>query len=302
MSVSFPTGVFGAQIPDPPLDMATPYWPNLIFSAAGIAVAIVALGYAILVAGRAHSALPLVVYLSGGISALILEPALDVNGGCWWPRIGGWDLYTVYGTPIPAWAVAAYFWFVGGQALLIWQALERWPSGKTVWRCWLAVIGTNFLLETPGLLMGVYAYWGQQPLKTPWGLPLWWLPVNACMPLVPATIVYLLRHRLTGVRLLLAIPLVPLGAGAAEGAASGPAWLVLNSADVPWMLTQIAGVAVFVLAASLVWAIAGVVDQRSALAAEVPNASDQAAGTEPEPAGGAVAADGTEPAGAGALV
>jgi hypothetical protein len=276
------TAALPAVIPDPPLHMATPYWPNLIFSGAGITVATVVLGYAILVSGRTRSPLPLLVYLSGGISALILEPALDVNGGCWWPRIGGWDLYNVYGTPIPAWAVAAYFWFVGGQALLIWQALDRWPSGRTVWRCWLAVIGSNFLLETPGLIMGVYRYWGQQPLETPWGLPLWWLPVNACMPLVPAAIVYLLRHRLTGVRMLLAIPLVPLGAGTAEGAASGPAWLVLNTADVPWVLTQIAGLAVFGLAASLVWAIAGAVDQaaptRAATGAAAPDEAFTPAG------------------------
>jgi hypothetical protein len=246
-------------ISDPPVDMVTPQLPNFVFSVAGITVAVLALGYSLMLCRRLATPLPLVVFLSSGIAAVILEPALDANGGCWWPA-GGWVAYHLYGMPIPVWAVAAYFWFVGGQAVLIWRAMVRNPNSRTVWRCWGAVIGSNFVLETPGLILGVYQYWGQQPLKTPWGLPLWWLPVNACMPLVAAMLMFLLEPQLTGWRMLAVIPLVPLGAGAAEGAASMPAWIVLNTSDVPWIAAQLGGFGVFVLAATLVWAMASVVN------------------------------------------
>ena len=239
-------------IPNPPLDMRTPATTDAIFSSISVLLAVAAVAYALVLWKRERTAIPVLIVLGGGCAALI-EPIVDVNGGCWWPRHGGWVAFHLFGTPVPIWAVAAYFWFVGGQAYLAWRVLKRYPTRQTIWKLCAAVAFVNFLLETPGLGLHIYKYWGHQPLN-PYGWPLWWAAVNVGLPLVGAMLVYKLEPLLTGWRTLLVVPLIPMGDALANGATAWPAWLTLHS-NWPMPLAQVAGIAVFALAALFYWSM-----------------------------------------------
>jgi hypothetical protein len=65
-------------------------------------------------------------------------------------------------------------------------------------------------------------------------------------------LVYKLEPLLTGWRILLVLPLIPMGDALANGATAWPAWLALHS-NWPMPLAQVAGVAVFGLAVLFYW-------------------------------------------------
>src|SRR5437763_1740307 len=92
-------------IPNPPLDMRTPATTDAIFSTVSVLLAVAAVAYALVLWKRERTVIPALIVLGGGCAALI-EPIVDVNGGCWWPRHGGWVAFHLFGTPVPIWAVA----------------------------------------------------------------------------------------------------------------------------------------------------------------------------------------------------
>jgi hypothetical protein len=65
-------------------------------------------------------------------------------------------------------------------------------------------------------------------------------------------LIYKLEPLLTGPRLLLVLPLIPMGDALANGATAWPAWLALHS-NWPMPLAQLAGIAVFGLAGLFYW-------------------------------------------------
>jgi hypothetical protein len=201
---------------------------------------------------RDHTPVPL-LFMLGGALCILFEPVVDVLGMCWFPRINQWVGLEVFGRPIPLFMWPVYSWFVGGQAFLFWRAFQRGMTRDRLWRWWLILMGINVALESPGILMHVYRYYGAQPLN-PWGLPLWWLAVNATMPIVAAFIVHKLFTHLTGARLLLIVALVPMADGATNGAIAWPVWTALNTRLGFWA-TYPAAFAVFGLAALLVWCV-----------------------------------------------
>ena len=244
--------VVRATIPNPPTDMVTPATTDAIMSTLSISLALAAVLSAIVLWWRERSPVPFLIVLGGGTAALI-EPIVDVLGGCWYPRHGGWTAFHLFGTPVPIWAVANYFWYVGGIAYLALRYITRHPSRHTFWKMCALVATVDVVQEAPTVFLHIYHYWGQQPLN-PYGFPLWWAAVNAGLPLVGAMLIYKLAPVLTGWRVLLIIPLMPMVDGLVNGATAWPAWLALNS-NWPMFLTQAAGVAVFGLAALLYWAM-----------------------------------------------
>jgi hypothetical protein len=268
------TMVVLGTIPNPPTDMATPATTDAVFSTLSVLLAVGAVLFSIHLWRRDRTAVPLLIVL-GGATAALIEPIVDVNGGCWWPRHGGWTAFHLFGTPVPVWAVACYFWFVGGQAYLALRYLKRHPARRTIWKLCAAIAAVNFLLETPGLSLHIYRYWGHQPLN-PYGWPLWWAAVNVGLPLVGAMLVYKLEPLLTGWRLLLVIPLLPMGDALANGATAWPAWLALHS-NWPMPLAQMAGVAVFGLAGLFYWTMSQLLFPDRAIS--VPPAPPQPADT-----------------------
>jgi hypothetical protein len=258
------------EIPNPPIEMRTPETADAIFSVLMIALALAAVLAGLVYWRRQRSPLPLLIVL-GGACAMLIEPIVDVLGGCWWPRVGGWKAFTLFDTPVPVWAAACHFWYVGGQALITWKVLSRNPTRRSVWQLWVAFMAADLALEVPATLIHIYKYYGHQPLSVG-GLPLWWLPVNGSMALVAGVLVWRTAPLLRGASLLLAIPLVVMGDSLANGAAGWPAWLALHS-NWPQPVAHVAGVVCYGMAALLIWGVSLVVEPDACpLPAEPPGA------------------------------
>jgi hypothetical protein len=193
------------------------------------------------------------LFLIGGALCIVFEPIVDILGMCFFPRANQWVGLEVLGRPIPMFMWPVYSWFVGGQAFLFWRAFEKGMTRDRLWRWWLVLMGVNVLLESPGILMHVYTYYGAQPFN-PWGLPLWWLAVNGTMPIVAAFLVHKLLPHLTGAKLLLIVALVPMADGATNGAIAWPMWTALNTRLGMWA-TYPAALATFGLATLAIWVV-----------------------------------------------
>ncbi len=213
------------------------------------------------------------LFLVGGTICILFEPIVDVLGMVLFPRENQWIGIETFGRPIPIFMYPVYSWFVGGQAFLVWYLLRRGMTRGQLWKFWLTVMAVNVVLETPGILMDVYTYYGAQPFN-PWGLPLWWPPVNSTMPIVAGYAVYRMTPHLTGWKMLAVIPMVPMADGAANGAIAWPVWTALNT-NLGMVATYPAAVAVFGLAALAVWIMG------TGLPADAPAV---ASSTVPEPA------------------
>jgi len=104
------------------------------------------------------------------------------------------------------------------------------------------------------VIANTYHYYGHQPFN-PWGLPFWWLWVNAVMPLLVAALVLKLRPILgEGRKLLLLIPLVPMADGMANAGTAFPVWLTLNT-ELGLVWTYLGALASLGLAGIAVWLI-----------------------------------------------
>ncbi|MGH9040674.1 MAG: hypothetical protein ACRDZ3_10645 [Acidimicrobiia bacterium] len=191
------------------------------------------------------------LFLVGGTICIIFEPIVDVLGLVLFPRENQWIGVETFGRPIPMFMYPVYSWFVGGQAFLVWYLLRQGMTRQQLFKFWLTVMCVNVVLETPGILMDVYLYYGDQPFN-PWGLPLWWPPVNATMPIVAGYAVWKVMPHLKGWRILAVIPIIPMADGAANGAIAWPVWTALN-ANLGMAATYPAAVVTFCLAALAVW-------------------------------------------------
>lgn len=239
-----------SSIPQPPGGLEMNAAGQTIFTIGVTIPWVVAIVLAVRYWRRHGTPIPL-LFLVGGAICIVFEPIVDVLGHVLFPRENQWVGFESFGRPIPMFMWPVYSWFVGGQAFLVWYLLRRGMTRNQLWKFWLTVMGINVVLETPGLLMDVYTYYGHQPFN-PWGLPLWWPPVNATMPIVAGYVVYKMTPLLTGWRVLAVIPMVPMADGMANGAIAWPVWTALNT-NLGMIATYPAAVAVFGLAAVAVW-------------------------------------------------
>jgi hypothetical protein len=263
---------FLSTILQPPSGLETNATGQTIFTIGVTIPWVVAIVLAVRYWRRHGTPIPL-LFLVGGTICIIFEPIVDVLGMCFFPPENQWVGYEAFGRPVPIFMYPVYSWFVGGQAFLVWYLLRRGMTRGQLWKFWLTVIAVNVVLETPGLLMDVYTYYGAQPFN-PWGLPLWWPPVNSTMPIVAGYFVYKMTPHLTGARVLAVIPMVPMADGMANGAIAWPVWTALNT-NLGMVATYPAAVAVFGLAALAVWIMG------TGLPADVPAVAST---TVPEPA------------------
>ena len=241
------------SVPQPPAEMqmsdAIGWFTVFIFIPLGIALA---LAIAHLVQGKGPM---LLLCLAGGVLAAAWEPIVDVVGLVYFPDPGRWTAFTFMGRPMPWLIVFVYSWYVGGQAYVAHRVFERGIDQAGVFRLW-AIFGViNVVLETPGLLGGVYTYYGAQPFNF-WGFPLWWSVVNPLMPIVAGALITGLRPELgTGWKLAAVIPLVPMADGIANAATAWPLWIALNS-GIGYVVTYPAAIATVGLTMMSLWVVA----------------------------------------------
>jgi hypothetical protein len=248
-----------AAVPQPPSHMVMPATAQAVFTLFIFAPLGVAIGIAIRNLVRGDG--PLLLFcLIGGAVAAVFEPIVDVLGLVYFPRSGSWVAFETMGRPVPLLIAFVYPWYVGGQGYLAYRLFQRGIDRMGVFRLWAIFFAVNIALETPGLIPGVYTYYGRQPFDF-WGFPLWWGFVNPVMPLVAGALIVRLRPYLgSGWRLLGIVPLIPIADGVANAATAWPMWATLNT-DLPSVATYAAAIVTLGLALYAVWVISLVVSR-----------------------------------------
>jgi hypothetical protein len=218
--------------------------------------AVGALAFSLLHWRRTRNPMFLLLLVSGGCM-MLMEPAVDTVGGCWFPKIHSWVVFTAWGRPIPLWLCLAYFFYFGILGGVFWAIIRRGVTRGQVWALFALGMAGDFVLETVLLHFNTYIYYGGQPLRV-LKFPLWWAPVNSVIVVVLAATIVRLEPLLAGRRQLLVIPLAVSVSAALNCAAGWPSWFVINS-HVGAVPRQLGGLATFALAGWFVSLIARLV-------------------------------------------
>jgi len=223
-----------------------------IFIPLGIALA---LGVRNVVTGRGWL---LLVCILGGAMAATFEPIVDVLGLVYLKEVNAVGTFTILDRTMPLYICFVYAWYVGGLGYLAYKLFQRGITTKGLFALWALDCVVDIFLESPGILAGTYLYYGHQPFNI-WGFPLWWGFVNPVMPMVAGALIYKLRPHLTGWKIIGIAPLIPMADGIANAAAGWPMWIALNTAELGYFWTYVAGFVTLGLSLYCVWIISLVV-------------------------------------------
>lgn len=260
-----------AAIPQPPVHGEMPKTAETVFNIfifipLGIALAIAVRH---IIGGKG----PLLLYcIIGGAFAATMEPVVDVLGLVYLKENNALGTFTILDRTMPLYICFVYPWYVGGLGYLAYKLFDRGVTAKTLFQLWALDFVVDIFLESPGILLNTYSYYGHQPFNI-WGFPLWWGFVNPVMPMVSGMLIYkLLPHLRQGPswRMLGIIPLIPMADGLANGATAWPMWISLNQTDVSYVWTYLAGFATLGLALYAVWMISLIVARPASEVVEEP--------------------------------
>jgi hypothetical protein len=187
-------------------------------------------------ARRRRSPAPIIL-LVGGSLCMFIEPVVDHTALVWFPTEGQWTAFSAFGVDLPIWLALAYVWFFGGQAVYVWKLLDEGLPGSRLLPLAAAFYVVDAALEHPGLYLHLFDYYGKQPLEIT-KFPLWAGFVNATIPIVAATLVYVGSPLVSGWRGL-GLVVLPVAASASVNAGANlPVLLALNS-DLPGWIGQL---------------------------------------------------------------
>lgn len=195
----------------------------------------------------------LLILIGGGLTVFV-EPFVDMMGAAFHPRLGHTIVFEFMGRPIPWWMVAAYFAFFGALGSMNYLAFARGVSTRAIRLWFLVPMLVDVVIEEIMLAKDLYLYYGDQPLILLWKLPLWWVPCNSIGEFIGISLVVLMTSYLRGANLLLIPLLIPLSDMVGYAAVALPSWIVINT-PVPGWVTQLAGIATFLLAFLIVHGI-----------------------------------------------
>jgi hypothetical protein len=281
-----------------------PLTPEILFSIfLFIPVAIfLAYGISHLVRGKRPI---LLMCLLGGSIACVWEPIVDTLGLCYIKGGAETEVFTLLDRPMPLFIPFVYIWYVGGMAYLSYRLIAAGLTTKGLFGLYIAEVFVNVFLESPGVLLGAYEYYGSQPFDI-WGLPLWWPMMNPVMPILGGALIYKLEPHLRGWHILGIIPIIPMVDGIANAAIAWPVWLTLNQGDISLWWTHAATLVTLSLALYSIWMLSLLVAKpehevrkltkrellREAMSGDAPPAPDAVAA----PAGRPAPAPAREPA------
>jgi len=238
----------------PSLVMPSAQWWFTVWLAIPLAVVLL-IGLNHLRTGRG----PLLLFcVIGGAIASAFEAIVNVLGGMIYAENGIWTAYEAFDRKIPVLIPMAYAWFMGGQAYLCYRIFVNGCARRRVFELWAIFCVIDAVIETPGLLAGVYTYFGAQPWNF-WGFPFWYGWANSLVPIVAGAAIFkLLPVFGGGWRQLAIIPLLPMANGLAYATTCWPIWLVLNN-DLGYAATYPASLVTLALTCYVLWMVARIV-------------------------------------------
>ena len=218
----------------PPVEAVTPQPEHLIVTAVTGAIVLGLLIYTLVMWRRRGTPLYLVM-LGAGLVCVLNEVPLSYAGHFYYPRPDSWVAFEAYGRVIPFWCVFAYTIYVGGLSIGMSEWLRRGITRKRVWVGVGVVCALNALLEVTVLRTKNYFYYGEQPLRID-NFPSIWMAMNVVAVLGSCVVVHAFGRYLTGPRMLLLLPAIPLCQLAGDWFGT-PHFLALNSGGPDWVLT-----------------------------------------------------------------
>jgi hypothetical protein len=229
---------FGLPLmPDVPYVTSRHVWATIVMTLFGL----IGVAQGVRAGLVTRSWLPVTIALSPALIC-IPEVFFDIMGAVYFPwsptELFG-DAFALMGRHMPFWIVAGWFGY-GAFALFIYEAIVRRPTTRSLWILFAVAGVSSAVFEECLLALGVYHYYGNQPLVLFHLYPWWWLPCNSIGVFLAAALAYRLRDRLQGWRSLLMLLITPLSVSAVYGATALPSWIAVNS-DYPWLPTQLLG-------------------------------------------------------------
>ncbi len=231
-------------VPVPPTDLSAPHTESVVFLVLCSVLFAVAIAYGVyrLRKGDTYGLL----FLAGGLLAGMLEPMLDYLGLLWFAADNVAIAVETFHRHVPLYVVMGYAFYFGGLSYIAYRAMVAGKSMNWFWGFFVFDWLADLALQATGSALGLYQYYGPQPLLI-FDVPAWWFTIDSAMPVIAGGTVYLMRHHLTGWRPLVIIPLVPGLYAGINGAAGWPVFAALNSDPATWV-TWTAGIATMALA------------------------------------------------------
>lgn len=199
-----------------------------------------------------RSPIPIYFFLGGGITYMA-EPLVNVLGLVWFPPNGINAIWESLGRPVPVFGFLAYVWFLGGMSFLVFHLLNRGITTRGMFILYGILVAVECALEIPGLNIGAFTYYGNQPFVV-MKFPIWWAFINAVCPMLAGTLVYRLRPFVKPIFQPIFVYSVSFSNAAGMFACGLPLFFTLNT-RAGLIATHIAGVAVIALACFTIWMI-----------------------------------------------
>ena len=132
---------------------------------------------------------------------------------------------------------------------------------------------SDLVTEEILLPMGVYHYYGNQPLVVLNMFPWWWMAPNSIGVFLATALAYRYRTLLVGWKVLAVLFLTPMSVGAVYGFICFPVWVAING-DWGWFTTQLLGLLTMCFGFVTFCIILELVLGRDPFQLNKPNASD----------------------------
>jgi hypothetical protein len=241
-----------SAVPVPPYDATVSDTVETTVTTVMASLAAAALVFALVYWWRTGRPTILALFFAGG-AMMLLEPFVDVVGGCWHPN----DLarvFTLWDRPMPVWLCLTYFVYFGVGGGLTWMVVRRGVSSKVLWALFASGAVGDTVMEMVLMHWNTYVYYGEQPLVV-LKFPLWWAAVNSAIDVAVAVAIVRFEPHLRGVRAVLIIPLAMAVSAAVNTVAGWPSWTAINS-NIGGLGGAVLGVATFVVAAAIMRVLA----------------------------------------------
>lgn len=187
---------------------------------------------------QARSFVPILIFAGGGI-AYLAEPLVNVLGLVWFPQQGIDEIWGSLGRKVPVFGFFAYLWFLGGMSYVIYERMLRGITARGIWLFFAGFVVLECCLEIPGLNIGAFAYYGNQPFVV-FKFPVWWAFCNSVGPIVAGALCYRILPLTPTPLRFLAIYAVCLSNALAMMGAGLPTFFALNTTASPF-ITHLAG-------------------------------------------------------------
>ncbi|WP_062906141.1 hypothetical protein, partial [Mycobacterium avium] len=187
---------------------ASPTAELIFFFVAGAAVVLFAVPWAVRAAVRSRNFTPLLVMGSGLICSL-LEPMLDMLGHLHWAH-NLVPAFTNFGITVPALIPLCYVAFLGLEAYFCYFVIRNGAHVQHFMMLLGIGIITDAVMETIGINLGIYLYYGVQPYKF-LNFPYWWGFINGGSFVTVGAVLAFAVPRLRGAHKLWLLLAAPFG-------------------------------------------------------------------------------------------